>query len=67
MFSYYFDQVDSWFGLLANVLTAIGILGLFIWWINRRAVKKYTFGFQNFQILITIYFTLEMVVKVQKL
>ncbi len=41
MFSYYFEQVDSWFGLLANALTAIGILGLFIWWINRRAVKIY--------------------------
>lgn len=41
MFSYYFEQVDSWFGLLANVLTAIGILGLFLWWINRRAVKIY--------------------------
>ena len=41
MFSYYFDQVDSWFGLIANVLTALGILGLFIWWVNRRAVKIY--------------------------
>lgn len=41
MFTYYFEQVDSWFGLLANALTAIGILGLFIWWVNRRAVKIY--------------------------
>jgi len=41
MFSHYFDQVDSWFALLANVLTAFGILGLFLWWINRRAVKIY--------------------------
>ena len=41
MFSQYFDQVESWIGLLANILTTLGILGLFLWWINRRSVKIY--------------------------
>lgn len=35
----FIDIIDQWFSILANVLTAIGILGLFFWWINRRVVK----------------------------
>ncbi len=39
MFIPRFEEIDAWFSLLANVLTAFGILGLFFWWINRRLVK----------------------------
>jgi len=35
----FIDAVDQWLGITANVLTAIGILGLFFWWINRCVVR----------------------------
>lgn len=35
----FIDTVDQWLGITANVLTAIGILGLFFWWINRCFVR----------------------------
>lgn len=35
----FIDTVDQWLGITANVLTAVGILGLFFWWVNRCVVK----------------------------
>jgi hypothetical protein len=35
----FIDSIDQWLGIAANALTAIGILGLFLWWINRCLVR----------------------------
>lgn len=37
----FIETIDQWLSILANVLTALGILGLFFWWINRCVVRIY--------------------------